>query len=729
MKHTPGNPTGDIMDDSVAQLATLREAYEQLRKRNAVLSGEVRALKKAHRVQRDILRENQVVILMHGLGECWPVSYVSDTIKDLLGYSRSDLLHGRVFYQDIIDIHDREQVVRQIQRHVDAGDERFQLAPYRVKARNTEVLWVKQSSRVYRDAAGQFLQMRTSLLDITQRKHVEEVLQERQAYLWTLRNTIQTGMLVVDCETGSIMDANPCAEKMVGCGPGELVGMYANHFIARYEGRDALKESDDSAIPEGDDCVLQSMTGKKLQVRRSCAKAVIGDREYSIQSFLDISDIRHMLDKQSIDIDLARNVLRLVNRMMPRYLYVRDEARVFLCAASMPCYAEGGDHFFVRTISAGPDLADRRTFITLKDQSGHQVSCVLRSTITDLMHHAVLTNFYQKGTGTVIHLLNNAICRSGLFHREDFVTAVAAELNHETLILDYLSAGHPPFLLIRNRRVMLFPVLGGRGAFIPLAVVPDIPFRTESIQLYEGDKVIFYTDGLTEMPLKKTGQVLSREDLIGMVEEILRPQGEMPVSMIMQQLLHRVAGYSGESVEPSGRNTSQDDVTILAMEVETPGGFEETVWKLADSDAFTDCVNALYKQMVAQWLAHGFREPEIRLRSVLEETLLNAWKHGNKCRPEKRITVRWKFTNDCHLEVLDEGEGFDPDIMIDPTLTENLLKPEGRGLFIIQYYADHVRWGDGGRRIRITFQRAVTAAEAQERRAMERLMTLWRTGD
>jgi anti-sigma regulatory factor (Ser/Thr protein kinase) len=90
---------------------------------------------------------------------------------------------------------------------------------------------------------------------------------------------------------------------------------------------------------------------------------------------------------------------------------------------------------------------------------------------------------------------------------------------------------------------------------------------------------------------------------------------------------------------------------------------------------------------------------------ILEEAILNAWKHGNKKNPNKSITVRRRFGNDFHLEVIDEGRGFDPECALDPTSPENLTKLSGRGIFLIRHYADEVAFEKEGKQITITLEK------------------------
>ena len=51
---------------------------------------------------------------------------------------------------------------------------------------------------------------------------------------------------------------------------------------------------------------------------------------------------------------------------------------------------------------------------------------------------------------------------------------------------------------------------------------------------------------------------------------------------------------------------------------------------------------------------------------------------------------------------MDEGNGFNPDSVPDPTTPENLSKNCGRGLFIVKHYVDTVEFNDKGNRVTVT---------------------------
>ena len=75
------------------------------------------------------------------------------------------------------------------------------------------------------------------------------------------------------------------------------------------------------------------------------------------------------------------------------------------------------------------------------------------------------------------------------------------------------------------------------------------------------------------------------------------------------------------------------------------------------------------------------------VRLSLEEALVNAIKHGNGLDRSKNVHVRFTVNQD-HLlvEIEDEGPGFRPEDVPDPTAPENLERPCGRGLLLMRSY-------------------------------------------
>jgi serine/threonine-protein kinase RsbW len=83
-----------------------------------------------------------------------------------------------------------------------------------------------------------------------------------------------------------------------------------------------------------------------------------------------------------------------------------------------------------------------------------------------------------------------------------------------------------------------------------------------------------------------------------------------------------------------------------------------------------------------------------------EEALRNAMMHGNRQDPGKKVLVETEIKDGIlYIAVEDEGEGFEPAHIPDPTLEENLLKESGRGVYLINRLMDEVKYEKGGRRV------------------------------
>jgi serine/threonine-protein kinase RsbW len=97
----------------------------------------------------------------------------------------------------------------------------------------------------------------------------------------------------------------------------------------------------------------------------------------------------------------------------------------------------------------------------------------------------------------------------------------------------------------------------------------------------------------------------------------------------------------------------------------------------------------------------AFAEHEaFAIKMAVEEALVNAIKHGNQMDPEKSVRVTYTLGTDrFDVRITDEGPGFNPDDVPDPTAPENLERPCGRGLLLIRYYMTDVSFLDNGRTI------------------------------
>lgn len=95
-----------------------------------------------------------------------------------------------------------------------------------------------------------------------------------------------------------------------------------------------------------------------------------------------------------------------------------------------------------------------------------------------------------------------------------------------------------------------------------------------------------------------------------------------------------------------------------------------------------------------------------RAKLLINEVIVNAVKHGNGFDSSKEVQLDIAVCDQrVDIRVEDEGEGFDPDAIPDPSADENLHRDHGRGIFLIKSLADEVCFERGGRRVCVAIHR------------------------
>ncbi len=87
------------------------------------------------------------------------------------------------------------------------------------------------------------------------------------------------------------------------------------------------------------------------------------------------------------------------------------------------------------------------------------------------------------------------------------------------------------------------------------------------------------------------------------------------------------------------------------------------------------------------------------------EAVNNAITHGNKGEVDKKVGVEIKYENkNIIIQVTDEGEGFKPDEIPDPTKPENIEELSGRGVFLMKKLADNIEFNEKGNSVTMIFR-------------------------
>ena len=113
----------------------------------------------------------------------------------------------------------------------------------------------------------------------------------------------------------------------------------------------------------------------------------------------------------------------------------------------------------------------------------------------------------------------------------------------------------------------------------------------------------------------------------------------------------------------------------------------------AGAPILQEVLSQLEKQ---DWIQHDV----FSIHLALEEALVNAIRHGNRLDTNKHVHVACRVSPDIvRIEITDEGEGFDPSAIPDPTDPSNIEAPSGRGIMLMRNFMSRVEYNDVGNRV------------------------------
>lgn len=191
---------------------------------------------------------------------------------------------------------------------------------------------------------------------------------------------------------------------------------------------------------------------------------------------------------------------------------------------------------------------DETVRIFMADVSGHGVAAAFLSLITK--NELINTMTKHADVKPVLEILNTVINQYSV--KCNFVTAFYCIFNKKTYRLSYSRAGHNPPLLIKKSDSSIIELTTmGRS----LGFFPDINIEEKEIVLEQGDRIIFYTDGLIENR-DSTGRMFDLELLLTFIKNnpLLGP------SVFADKLMKQITAFTGSS-------EFDDDVTLLIFDI------------------------------------------------------------------------------------------------------------------------------------------------------------------
>ncbi len=155
--------------------------------------------------------------------------------------------------------------------------------------------WLHFAAVVVRDEEGEVIGALETFEDVTDRKKAEEELKGSEQYLKTIFDSVQTGLVMIDPKTRTIVDANPAAVRLIGAKKDAIIGTVCEDSICHgRKGRCPVIDLRQSV--ENVESLLVKADGKKIPVLKTAVPVIVSGYPYILESFLDITDRKRAED-------------------------------------------------------------------------------------------------------------------------------------------------------------------------------------------------------------------------------------------------------------------------------------------------------------------------------------------------------------------------------------------------------------------------------------------------
>jgi phosphoserine phosphatase RsbU/P len=261
-----------------------------------------------------------------------------------------------------------------------------------------------------------------------------------------------------------------------------------------------------------------------------------------------------------------------------------------------------------------------------------------------------------------------------------FATAFYAKFNTKTCALTYSSAGHemPIWHHADTGKIEMLEIAG-----YPLGLFSDFDFETREIEMKIGDRLVLYTDGVTDAVDPK-GVRLGHKALMDMVSS----NAHLSSDDLIEKIMVNVEDFMGGMKQ-------RDDIIVAVLELQNDPWIRKSIVFKESADLISEIMQALAPYGLSSQEFYG-------IRLAVDEAVANAWRHGSNQRDDVEFQVSYLIDDKgFQFRVKDSGMGFDHESLPDPTVEENLFKSHGRGVFLIKQVMGEVEFNETGNEITI----------------------------
>ena len=378
------------------------------------------------------------------------------------------------------------------------------------------------------------------------------------------------------------------------------------------------------------------------------------------------------LERKNANIKRAQNLHNiLTSKKIP------GSDRFNIKASYLPCEEMGGDLLIITK------TRNNNIIIILADCTGHGLEASMHTIMMKILCDKYMWKLEENyNTAEFVQSIN----RDVIPYVQDgtYPTMFVSILNYKEKVLYYSNAnGELPYL-IRKGNIQLLPGVKG----FHLGFEKNMGFGKKQISLEKNDYIVFYSDALMDISRSKWNRLNTSK----LKKRLLNYKSKFDSNF--NDLLKSFKTKNNKFI-------SDDDFTLVILEYKPP--LTEQII-ISEKFEIKHAVNRCIKNL----REYDFEKEEIcQIEIALYELLLNAITHGNKNNIKKKVFINYNTDFEkFDISIKDEGNGFDPEAVPDPTDEDKLLQlyandefekfTHGRGIWIVKKYMNKISYNKKG---------------------------------
>ena len=469
----------------------------------------------------------------------------------------------------------REEFVRLMQEH-----DTLSGFESKIHRKDGTIIWISENCRAVRDAQGQLLYYEGTVEDITQRRQMEQDLQNSESLYHSLVETMPQNVFRKD-PLGRFTFANQQYCRHYHCQLEDILGKTDFDFFPK-EMAEKYQRDDQRVMQTGQTYEITEEhhpLGQQKTIVRVVKTPLYGadGSIIGLQGiFWDITEqqlAEERIRQANIELARSREELRVKNSIMEENLRMAREIQLTMLPQQYPVFPPGtppeqsafqfvhryqaaetvsGDFFNVSALS------DTEAAVFICDVAGHGVhaalvTAMIRALVEELKPLAREPgNFLRKFNSDLCSILKST-------GSPMLTTAFYLVADWRTGKMRFANAGHPKPLLLHRPAGKIEPLINASTRSEPALGLFDNPtYLTSEVTLAPGDLVMLFTDGLYEVQ-GQNEELYSQERLTLDVQNLL----QKPAAQMFDQLIEAIRTFavSGEF---------DDDVCLVGMEYTGP---------------------------------------------------------------------------------------------------------------------------------------------------------------